>query len=175
MIKENIFGERIKLRLSALDQTQRWLGKETGIPHQVISNLINGRFANSGNITQAVPIAKALNTTVDYLFGITANPERPIWPSARVRRLATLAELLPDADIDRLIAEAQARVRVSRQQLWQSDLVAAVEALVQRHGGDIEETLRQLDKLVNDAEDKGAKPSADSTSPAPSLFDECQK
>lgn len=92
----NVFGARIRQRLKEIDQTQRWLAQRTGIPEQTISNLINGRFDGSGNINQVVPMAKAMDTTCDFLFGITNRSEKPIYPSAKVRKLATVAELLPN-------------------------------------------------------------------------------
>ena len=172
--KANIFGQRIKQRLKELDKTQVWLDEHTGIPKQTISNIINGRFENSGSIVQAVPIAKAMNTTVDYMFGLTTQSAKPIWPSNKVRRLAAMAELLPDAELDRLLSDVSRRVESSRQELWQADLVAAVGELVQRHGGDVEAALRQLDKLANESEER-PKPSESSPSQPLGLFDECKK
>jgi transcriptional regulator with XRE-family HTH domain len=170
----SIFGQRIKARLKQLRQTQRWLANQTDIPEQTISNLVNSRYDDSGSISQAVPIAKALNTTVDYLYGLTTSPDRPIWPSAKVRRLAMLAERLPDSELDGLIGEASRKVKASGDQLWRNQVEQAIEGLVQRHGGDVEATLRTLDQLVNELE---PKPSGDSepSPPTPSLLDEWQK
>jgi transcriptional regulator with XRE-family HTH domain len=170
----SIFGQRIKARLKQMRQTQRWLANQTNIPEQTISNLVNSRYDDSGSISQAVPIAKALNTTVDYLYGLTTSPDRPIWPSAKVRRLATLAERLPDSELERLIADVSKKVKETGDQLWRSQVEQAIEGLVQRHGGDVEATLRTLDQLVNDSP---PTPPGDSetSSPAPSLFDEWQK
>lgn len=171
MSQSNVFGRRIRQRLKEMRQTQRWLAKQTGIPEQTISNIVNGRFENSGNITMAVPIAKALGTSVDYLFGVATRAEKPIYPSAKVRRLATMAEMLPDTELDQLLVEARRRMQQSRKELWQEDLVRAIEALVQQHGGDVESVLRQLDKLTGTTTG-GDEPPATDPSPAPSLFDE---
>lgn len=171
---ENVFGARIRQRLKELDQTQRWLAQRTGIPEQTVSNLINNRFDGSGNINQVVPMAKAMDTTCDFLFGLTTRSEKPIYPSMKVRRLATVAELLPVADLDRLLIEAQRALEVSRKSAWEADLVSAVDGLVQHLGGDVEAVLRALDKLTNEGEDVETKPPSSSPS-APSLFDELRK
>jgi len=169
---QNVFGARIKQRLKEIGETQRWLANRSGIPEQTISNLINNRFEGSGNINQVVPIAKAMDTTCDFLFGLATRSEKPIYPSIKVRRLATVAELLPDADLNRLLLDAQRSLEVSRKGAWEADLVSAVDELVQRHGGDVEAVLRALDKLTGE---EGDTEEAMPPSSPPSLFDELKK
>lgn len=174
MPQTNVFGTRVRRRLKEIKQTQRWLANEADLPEQTVSNIINGRYENSGNITQAVPIARALRTSVDYLFGIASRSELPMYPSVKVRRLATMAEILPEPDLDRLLNEAKRLVEQSRKELWHKDLIKAVEALVQQHGGDVEGVLRQLDKLVSSNAETTSDLSVEQ-SPAPSLFDGWQQ
>lgn len=174
MPQTNVFGTRVRRRLKEIKQTQRWLANQADLPEQTVSNIINGRYENSGNITQAVPIARALRTSVDYLFGIASRSELPMYPSVKVRRLATMAEILPEPDLDRLLNEAKRLVEQSRKELWHEDLIKAVEALVQQHGGDVEGVLRQLDKLVSSNAETTSDLSVEQ-SPAPSLFDGWQQ
>lgn len=145
----NTFGQRIRKRLKELRQTQRWLAGQTGIPEQVISNLVNGRYENSGSVVHAVPIAKALQTSVDYLFGVTDRPERPMYPSKLVRRLATLAEILPTPELERLVAALEIAIKESDREGWRAQLNEAVESLLRQHGGDVRATLDALDRIMD--------------------------
>lgn len=145
----NVFGQRIKRRLREVRQTQRWLSNQTEIPESVISNLINGRYENSGSLVHAVPIARVLNTSVDYLFGISDRSERPMYPSRQVRRLATLAEMLPTAEVDKLVAALEVVVKNLDRDGWRTQLNEAVESLLRQHGGDVKATLDALDQIIH--------------------------
>lgn len=144
----NIFGERIRTRLRQLRRTQRWLQNQTGIQEQIISNIINDRYDNPGSIKHAVPMAKAMNTTVDFLFGMTKYAEKPIYPSPTVRRLATLAERLPLKDQEQLLEEIRKRVEATAQAEPEYDeLRSAMLLLVERFGG-VEAALAALDVVA---------------------------
>lgn len=63
-IKEN-FCRNIKARRLALNLTQRRLSELSGVPYRTIQDLEAGK--NSATIASAVPIARALETTVEEL------------------------------------------------------------------------------------------------------------
>lgn len=69
------FGERISQRRKELNLTQQQLGEKAGLSKQAINDIEHGR--RSTLVTKAIAIAKALNTTVEYLCGDTNNPCRP--------------------------------------------------------------------------------------------------
>lgn len=150
----NVFGQRIKKRLKEVRQTQRWLAGQTGIPEQVISNLVNGRYENSGSMVHAVPIAKTLQTSVDYLFGVTDRSERPMYPSKNVRRLARLAEMLPPAELERMVAMLEQQIKELDREGWRTQLNEAVETLLRQHGGDVRATLDALDRIMHGDDDE---------------------
>lgn len=64
-------GSRIKGRLDVLGLSQRMLAREIGISHQAVSKLISGETSQTIHI---VAIAKALNTTPEYLIGASDDP-----------------------------------------------------------------------------------------------------
>lgn len=155
MSKSNIFGDRIRSRLKEMRQTQRWLAGQTDIAEQVISNIVNGRYENSGSIVHAVPIAKALQTSVDYLFGVTHNTGMPVYPSRQERRLLALAQMLPISDLDQLIKEVAAQVKEQEQEGWQDRLDAAVQSLLRQNNGDVGATIDAIDKIMNPKDEEG--------------------
>ena len=72
---EQRFGERIRAMRLALGLTQKQLGAAVGVSKQAIQNVEVGRRETT--ITRAIAIARVLNTTVEYLAGVTDNPSRP--------------------------------------------------------------------------------------------------
>lgn len=124
----------------------------------MISNLINGRYENSGSVVHAVPIARALQTSVDFLFGVTSRSERPMYPSRKVRRLATLAEMLPEPELDRFVAVMEKTVKELDRDGWRTQLDEAVESLLVQHGGDVRATLEALDRIMRRDDDISSDP-----------------
>lgn len=72
---QKIFGERIAQRRKELNLTQQQLGEIAGLSKQAINDIEHGR--RSTLVIKAIDIARALNTTVEYLGGATDNPVRP--------------------------------------------------------------------------------------------------
>lgn len=72
---QKMFGERISQRRKELNLTQQQLGEAAGLSKQAINDIEHGR--RSTLVTKAICIAKALETTVEYLAGETENPKRP--------------------------------------------------------------------------------------------------
>lgn len=69
-----MFGERIAIRRKELKLTQQQLGEAAGLSKQAINDIEHGR--RSTLVVKAIEIAKALNTTVEYLGGATDDPTR---------------------------------------------------------------------------------------------------
>ena len=71
-IKKTV-GMRINSALARSGMLQKDLAKVLGVTDNTISYYCNG--ARSPQLEQLPTIAKALNTTVDYLLGVTADPD----------------------------------------------------------------------------------------------------
>lgn len=71
---QKIFGERIAQRRKALNLTQQQLGEAAGLSKQAINDIEHGR--RSTLVSKAIDIARALETTVEYLGGATEDPKR---------------------------------------------------------------------------------------------------
>lgn len=63
-----IIGARIKLRLDAIDATQRQLAEAIGVSRQAVSKMVTNDTTDSAKIFQ---IARFLQTTPEYLTGET--------------------------------------------------------------------------------------------------------
>lgn len=61
------FGERIAQRRKEMNLTQQQLGDAAGLSKQAISDIEHGRRTTM--LPKAAEIARALNTTLDYLVG----------------------------------------------------------------------------------------------------------
>jgi transcriptional regulator with XRE-family HTH domain len=70
---KKMVGMRINSALARSGMLQKDLAKVLGVTDNTISYYCNG--ARSPQLEQLPTIAKALNTTVDYLLGITADPD----------------------------------------------------------------------------------------------------
>lgn len=97
---ERIFGLRKKLRLS-----QEALADVVGVTQRQISNYESGDNEPTARIL--VALADALNTTSDYIIGLSNTPERPlstdhIGPEAHLA--AEIVQTLPEADRQRAIS-----------------------------------------------------------------------
>ena len=68
----NTLGSNINRRLKELDMKQNALAEKAGVSHVLISRLISGKVQSSSKIAD---IARALETTVDNLYGRT-EPDR---------------------------------------------------------------------------------------------------
>lgn len=68
----NVFGQRIFELRRAAGMTQKQLGDAAGLSMQAINDIEKGR--RETKISKAVSIALALNTTVEYLAGVTDDP-----------------------------------------------------------------------------------------------------
>jgi len=66
---ENIIGQRINTALAARDIKQKELAKQIGVKDNVVSYWCSG--TRIPNTTQIVQIAKVLNVSTDYLFGLS--------------------------------------------------------------------------------------------------------
>jgi len=69
-----VFGSRIKEMRLIRNLTQEQLSVISGIGQGDISKLERG--IRKGNLKNAIALAKALNTTIDYLIGATDQKER---------------------------------------------------------------------------------------------------
>jgi phage repressor protein C with HTH and peptisase S24 domain len=67
-----IKGVRIRERLETLTRSQGWLAREVGISPQAVSKIINGDTNETAKLYQ---IARALQTTPEFLTGETDDPE----------------------------------------------------------------------------------------------------
>ena len=70
---KKMVGMRINSALARSGMLQKDLAKILGVTDNTISYYCNG--ARSPQLEQLPTIAKALNTTVDYLLGVTADPD----------------------------------------------------------------------------------------------------
>lgn len=93
-----IIGHRIQQRLSFLNQSQSWLAREVGVRQSTISSLVRGTSYGTKHIHR---IARALETTPEYLSGETGDPGSR-WPddqlSSRERRWLGLWRRLDPPD-----------------------------------------------------------------------------
>jgi transcriptional regulator with XRE-family HTH domain len=64
------FGERLRRRRMAFGLMQVELSKRADVPQAAISHLENGRY-HAVNLTTLARLAQALNTTTDYLLGLS--------------------------------------------------------------------------------------------------------
>ena len=70
------YRERLKEWINDHDLKQKVLAKELNISESVISNYLTGR--SQVHIEMLVRMAKHFGVSVDYLAGVTDNPELPI-------------------------------------------------------------------------------------------------
>ena len=71
--RPNIRGERIRERCAAVGMTQRDLAFTVGVHESEISDLVNGRRDVMFGLVRK--IATVLQCSMDYLGGVTDNPE----------------------------------------------------------------------------------------------------
>ena len=67
------FGIRIAARRKEFHLTQQQLGDLVGLSKQAINDIEHGR--RSTVVVKALAIAAVLNTTVEYIAGVTDNPD----------------------------------------------------------------------------------------------------
>lgn len=72
---QEVFGIRIAARRKEFHLTQQQLGDLVGLSKQAINDIEHGR--RSTIVAKALAIADALDTSVEYLAGVTENPRRP--------------------------------------------------------------------------------------------------
>ena len=104
---QKIFGERISQRRKELNLTQQQLGEEAGLSKQAINDIEHGR--RSTLVTKAIDIARALDTTVEYLGGYTNNPTRPKdWARGSDPTLSVLISIADyfDVSLDYLVGRS---------------------------------------------------------------------
>lgn len=90
-------GERILLRLSDLKITQTELARRVGVTQGTIAQLISGRIQSSSKLHK---IAKALETTPEYLTGETDDPDAGYVPLPSTEQVAADLGLVPVREID---------------------------------------------------------------------------
>lgn len=81
-----------------------------------------------------------------------------MYPSKKVRRLATLGEMLPESELDKFIAIMEKTVKELDRDGWRTQLNEAVELLLRQHGGDVRATLDALDRIVGNSSEKSSDP-----------------
>lgn len=72
----SVFAERIRQRRKSLKLTQERLAELLGMTHKDIWEYEKG--VRQPRALMVVSLAHALNTTTDWLLGLTDNPERPL-------------------------------------------------------------------------------------------------
>lgn len=72
---QEIFGTRIAARRKEFHLTQQQLGDLVGLSKQAINDIEHGR--RSTIVAKALAIADALDTSVEYLAGVTEDPRKP--------------------------------------------------------------------------------------------------
>ncbi len=92
-----MMGERILLRLSDLKITQTELARRIGVTQGTIAQLISGRIQSSSKLHK---IAKALETTPEYLTGETDDPDAGYVPLPSTEQVAADLGLVPVREID---------------------------------------------------------------------------
>jgi transcriptional regulator with XRE-family HTH domain len=79
-IKGNhMIGNRIKQRMNDTGINQVLLANSVGVKQSFISRIVNDK--KSPSITTLSRIADTLDTTPNFLLGVTDNPERPVDPN----------------------------------------------------------------------------------------------
>lgn len=87
------FWDTVEMLRSEQNTSYRWLAQKMGISEQTVSTM--RKAGTEPRATEAVKIAKALNTTVEYLTeGITSNQEYFNRYTALKDHLKTLVETL---------------------------------------------------------------------------------
>ncbi len=87
------FWDTVEMLRSEQNTSYRWLAQKMGISEQTVSTM--RKAGTEPRATEAVKIAKALNTTVEYLTeGITSNQEYFNKYTALKEHLKTLIETL---------------------------------------------------------------------------------
>lgn len=91
------FGDRVKARLATLGKKQAWLARQVGLHQSTINGIIKNGQRSS---THIVAIARALQTTPEYLLGETNDPDAgaPPEPPASPYQAITMQVLLPAED-----------------------------------------------------------------------------
>jgi len=104
---DNYFSEWLKQELDKRNWKQADLARASQLDSAVISNLMNGKRRSGENTARA--IAHALKLPVDLVFE-KANmlPPKPDLSPIK-RKLAHLAEALPDSDVEMAIALLEQR------------------------------------------------------------------
>lgn len=72
----SIQAERIRARRQQLGITQEDLAETVGTSQRQISKYENGHNDPTADVLAA--LARALDTSTDWLLGLTSNPERPL-------------------------------------------------------------------------------------------------
>jgi transcriptional regulator with XRE-family HTH domain len=93
-------GERIKSRRLQLDLSQEALAELLNTDHKKIWRYENGK--NTPSMSALIQLARSLDTTTDYLVGLTDDPHRPLTSIDDLTNLERdiirlLRELSPDA------------------------------------------------------------------------------
>lgn len=90
-------GERILERLHALGMSQAELARRVSLAQTTINNLVRGDARSSSYLHK---IARALETSVDYLTSETDDPATDAPPAPTREQMAQLLDLVPVASID---------------------------------------------------------------------------
>lgn len=79
------YRQRLKEWITDRDLKQKALAKELGVSESVISNYLTGRTQMT--IEMLVKMAEYFGVSVDYLAGVTDDPELPVGLSRTERQL----------------------------------------------------------------------------------------
>lgn len=83
--------------MEALNLSQSALARSVGVTQGTIAHLVSGRTTNSVHLPQ---IARALETTVEYLSGVTDDPNTGALPTPTPALLAEQLDLIQVPEID---------------------------------------------------------------------------
>ncbi|MCW5684215.1 MAG: helix-turn-helix transcriptional regulator [Pseudolabrys sp.] len=105
-MNQKTFGERLRLRLEALNMTNVELAKRSQISERSISHYLTGR--SEPNLAGLVRIAKAAGTTPNELLGVGTEPEKSDKVTGLKKRLLAASDMVPVDQLEALVVQAEA-------------------------------------------------------------------
>ena len=114
------FWERLKQEIKRNDTTQEWLAKKIDVPFGTLRKWLSRQ--TMPNADQAVAMAEALGTTVEYLVtgekpGFISNDDKSLLEKAyRYRKVIETLDSLPETIRDPVIAGMYATAETAKMQ-----------------------------------------------------------
>ena len=99
------YRERLKEWIGDHDIKQKKLARELDISESVVSNYLTGR--SQVPIEMLVKMAEHFGVSVDYLAGVTDNPELPVRLSATEQQLVEAFRTLTQAQKELILQNVQ--------------------------------------------------------------------